>query len=320
MARPATRLGAFALLFTLACGGGDGPTNPGPNPPPPPSPPPPPPPGGTANFTATVSGQAWASAVNLVNVTAAASGTYIVSGTALQGTNPRSITMTLMNVPGPGSYPLGTGAGVSGGTGIYAESAGGWGTPLSGEAGTITIGTLTAARIAGTFTFVGDAVSGGATGTRSVTNGAFDLPISSGTTTPVGEKSRMKLSATIGGQPYNASTMVTSGTLGSIFVIGGSNTRHSITMGFSSLPGPGTYALGGGVLSSVQVGAPPGGSVSGPLCCWNGTFNGSIGSVTVTAITATRMTGTFTFTLQPGGSGAATAPLTVTNGSFDVGI
>jgi hypothetical protein len=318
MFRPATRFGAFALLFTLACGGGDGPTNPGPNPPPPP--PPPPPPGGSANFTATVNGQAWASAANLVNVTAAASGTYILSGTALQGTNPRSVTMTLMNIPGPGTYPLGTGAGVSGGTGIYAESAGGWGTPLSGDAGTITLTTLTAARIAGTFAFTGDAVSGGATGTRAVTNGAFDLAINSGTTTPVGEKNRMKLTATIGGQSYNASTMVTSGALGSIFVFGGSNTRYSITIGFSNLPGPGTYALGGGVLSSVQVSAPPGQPVTGPLCCWNGNFAGSTGSVTVTAITATRMTGTFTFILQPGGSGAATTPLTIANGTFDVGI
>lgn len=61
----------------------------------------------------------------------------------------------------------------------------------------------------------------------------------------------------------------------------------------SNIPGPGTYAIGGGILSSVQVGAPPGEPVTGPLCCWNGAFVGSTGSVTVTAITATRMTGTF---------------------------
>ncbi len=315
MSRPATLVGSSILLLSLACGGGGDPTGPGPNPPPPPPPPP-----GSANFTATVNGQAWASAANLTNVTAAASGTYIISGSVLQGTNARAVTMTLMNVPGPGTYPLGTGAGVSGGTGIYAESSGGWGTALSGEAGTVTISTLTAARVAGTFNFVADAVSGGATGTRAVTNGAFDLPITAGTTTPVDEKNRMKIAATIGGQSYNASTVVTSGVLGSIFVIGGNNTRHSITFGFSNLPGPGTYPLGGGVLASVQVGAPPGQPVTGPLCCWNGTFAGSSGSVTVTTLTATRMTGSFTFNLQPGGAGAATAPLTVANGTFDVGI
>jgi len=107
-----------SLLLATACGGGDGPTGP------------PPPPGGSANFTASVNGQAWASAANLTNVTAVPSGTYLISRSVLAGTSARAITLTLMNIPGPGTYPLGTGAGVSGGTAINAESAGGWGTPL----------------------------------------------------------------------------------------------------------------------------------------------------------------------------------------------
>jgi len=299
----------LGLLLITACSGGDGPT--GPNPPPP---------GGNASFTASVDGQGWTSAAALTNVTAAQSGTYIISGSVLTGASTRAITLNLMNIPGPGTYPLGTGAGVSGGSAIYAESAGGWGTPLSGEAGSITVTTLTATRIAGTFSFTAAASAGGATGTRTVTNGAFDLQINSGTTTPVPEKNRMVLRATIGGQSYNASTLVSTGSPSTIFVFGGNNTRHSINIGMANIPGPGTYTLGGGVLSSVQVGAPPGEPVTGPLCCWNGTFAGSSGSVTVTSITATRMTGTFTFTLQPGGAGAATAPLTVTNGTFDVGL
>jgi hypothetical protein len=299
----------LGLLLITACSGGDGPT--GPNPPPP---------GGNASFTASVDGQGWTSAAALTNVTAAQSGTYIISGSVLTGASTRAITLNLMNIPGPGTYPLGTGAGVSGGSAIYAESAGGWGTPLSGEAGTINITTLTATRIAGTFSFTAAASAGGATGTRTVTNGTFDLEINSGTTTPVPEKNRMVLRATIGGQSYNASTLVSTGSPATIFVFGGNNTRHSINIAMTNLPGPGTYALGGGVLSSVQVGAPPGEPVTGPLCCWNGTFAGSTGSVTVTSITATRMTGTFSFTLQPGGLGAATAPLTIANGSFDVGL
>jgi hypothetical protein len=228
--------------------------------------------------------------------------------------------LNLMNIPDPGTYPLGTGAGVSGGTAIYAEGTGGWGTPLSGEAGAVTITTLSATRIAGTFSFNAAASAGSATGTRTVTNGAFDLAITSGTTTPVPEKSRMVLTATIGGQSYNASTLVSTGTPSTIFVFGGNNTRHSINIALSNLPGPGTYPIGGGILSSVQVGAPPGEPVTGPLCCWNGNFAGSTGSVTVTAITATRMTGTFAFVLQPGGAGAATGPLTIANGIFDVGL
>lgn len=114
--------------------------------------------------------------------------------------------------------------------------------------------------------------------------------------------------------------MGSTGTLSTIFVFGGTNNQHSINIAMGNIPGPGTYAIGGGVLSSVQVGAPPGQPVSGPLCCWSGSFAGSTGSVTITTITATRMTGIFSFILQPGGSGAATAPLTVANGSFNVGL
>jgi hypothetical protein len=302
----------LGLLFASACGGSDGPTDPGAAPSPPP--------GASANFTARVDGQAWASAANLTNVTAIQSGTYSISGSVLSGSTSRNITLNLMNIPGPGTYPLGTGAGVSGGSAIYADNVGGWGTPLSGEAGTITITTLSATRIAGTFSFTADASAGGASGTRAVTNGTFDLGINSGTTTPVPEKSRMVLTATIGGQSWNAATMVSTGTPSTILVFGGSNTRHSINIALSNIPGPGTYAIGGGVLSSVQVGAPPGQPVSGPLCCWNGSFAGSTGSVTISTITATRMTGTFSFVLRPGGAGAATAPLTVANGSFNVGL
>lgn len=310
--RPLARVLFLAAL--AACGGGDGGGPGGPTPPPPP--PPPPPPGGTANFTATVNGQAWASAANLATVTAAASGTYIISGGVVQGTSSRAVTLTLMNIPGPGTYPLGTGAGVSGGGGIYAESSGGWGTSLTGEAGTITLTTLTAQRIAGTFSFTADAVSGGATGTRAVTNGSFDLPIANGTTTPVPPQNRMRISATVGGQPWNAATVVRIGTSQS-FSFGGSNTRHSLNIAFLGLNGAGTYTLGDGVLASVQVAPPPGGSVSGPLCCWNGTGAGATATVTVTSFTAERIIGTFAFNL-PVVSGGATAPLTAVNGTFDV--
>jgi hypothetical protein len=40
----------------------------------------------------------------------------------------------------------------------------------------------------------------------------------------------------------------------------------------------------------------------------------------VTSLTATRMAGTFSFTLPTAGSGAATAPMVVTNGSFDLAL
>lgn len=314
MSSPATRLGVFALLFTLACGGGDGPTNPGPTPPPPP--PPPPPPGGSANFTASIEGQAWASVASATVAVAAASGTYTISGGTAQG---QGISITLLNIPGPGTYPLGTGAGVSGGTAIYADPTGGWGTPLSGAAGTVTITALTTTRIAGTFSFTAAASAGGATGTRTVSNGAFDLAITSGTTTPVPESGRNVLRATLNGAAYNASTVVRVGTLATLVTFGGSNTQHSINITLQNVNATGTYTVGPGGPVSATVGAPPGGSVTGPLCCWNSSGGGS-GSLVVTSLTSTRIAGTFTFTLPTAGSGAATAPMAVTNGTFDIAL
>jgi hypothetical protein len=45
----------------------------------------------------------------------------------------------------------------------------------TGGSGTITVTTLSATRVAGTFSFVAPAISGGATGNKTVTNGTFDV-------------------------------------------------------------------------------------------------------------------------------------------------
>jgi len=50
-----------------------------------------------------------------------------------------------------------------------------WSTVAPGSTGSIVITTYTANRIAGTFSFTAAALSGGATGTLTVTNGSFDV-------------------------------------------------------------------------------------------------------------------------------------------------
>ena len=81
--------------------------------------------------------------------------------------------------------------------------------------------------------------------------------------------------------------------------------------GAGQIDAPGTYPLSSTVplrRFSVQRIGSGGGS-------WGGTAADQ-GTITVTAISPTRMTGTFSGTLQPGpGTGA---PLVITNGSFDV--
>ncbi len=299
----------LAVLTGTACGGGSGPTQPGG--------------GGTGPITATVDGVAWAGGTNTSSVTTSAQlpGQYTIVGTQSTATTARIITLALTNIPGVGTYPLGTGSGVSGGTGIYAEPTGGWGTELSGAAGTVTISTLTATRIVGTFAFTASVVNSGATGTRTITNGKFDLPV----TTPVSSgtvpnASRNRIAATLGGQSWAAASVAVQPNPVTLFGFASTNSRLGVSLTMQALPGPGTYAFGmqGGVNTVLGVSGEcsPGGPMT---CAWSSPLAGSSGTVTVTSMANGRATGTFSGTLvRVTGAGAAT--MTVTTGTFDIGV
>jgi hypothetical protein len=308
-------LRASLVLLVVGCGGGASPTDP--NTPPPPAPLP-----GGGSASAQVNGQAFAP-ITTASATHAFSGGYNISLNRVQGLDARAININLMNIVGTGTYPLGTGAGVSGGLGIYAEAGGGWGTPLSGDAGTITLSTLTDTRIAGTFSFTADVLSTGATGVRTITGGAFDLPLTTtGTFAPVPERNRSTLRGTIGGEAYNASTIVSAGPINNILVVSVSNTKYSLSFAFNGLTAPGTYPVSSipGVLSSVSVSGPPGGPGNGPHCCWSSALSGATGSVVVSSYTSARLQGTFSFTLPSSGIGSGPATLSATGGTFDIGL
>lgn len=131
------------------------------------------------HLTATVDGVAWTASAQSVSTAAIAAGagvySILVSQTA--DANALNLSMTLYHVTAPGTYPLGVDSTMSGGIGVVSNLDAGWATPLSGSAGSITITTLTSTRMAGTFAFTANAASGSATGTRVVTGGSFDLPV-----------------------------------------------------------------------------------------------------------------------------------------------
>jgi hypothetical protein len=298
-----TVLAAFALLASPGCGG-DGPSGPG---------------GGStvAGFGARVNGATYAPTVAAV-ATHFLAGAYQITAARSSGANTSAMTITLTNIPGPGTYPLGTGAGVAGGSAVYVENTAGWGTPLSGEAGTITLTTLTDTRMVGTFSFTAEGVTGGATGTKSITSGTLDIAVTTtGSFGPVPLKNQNVVRATIGGQSYNASTIVTGTASGSI-IFSTSSTKYSFSVSLANLPGTGTFAVGSAYVSSVLVSQPVGASPTGTLCCWANYISGSTGSVTVTSLTATQIAGTFSFSLQPTPTGGATGPLAVTSGTFQI--
>ena len=274
---------------------------------------------GTGHLTATVNGVAWTASAQSVATAAIASGagvySILVSQTA--DADALNLSMTLYNISGPGTYPLGVDSTVFGGIGVVSNLDAGWATPLSGAAGTITVDTLTSARMTGTFTFTANALSGGATGTRVVSGGDFDLPIVAVGTTPVPDQAGSAISTTISGIPWNAAAVAgsvsTSGTASALTFLG-RNLDYSVALVITSFTGVGSYALGSTPGQYMAVS-----SVAGTPRRWGGTGVSNSGTVSMTSATATRVSGTFSVTLPPDPTTGATGTLTL-NGTFNVGL
>jgi hypothetical protein len=297
--RCAAGVGLLTLALAGCGGGGDDGTGPGGG-------------SGSARISASVDGRVWSSnaMAGMERAVLSAPGLYVVQGVETSGTNNTTITLTLYNIKGPGTYALGMTATTFGGGALVVENTRGWSTPLSGKAGTITLTEVSSTRMAGTFSFTADPITGGATGTKTITNGRFDMPVQSlGTVAALPDNAGSRVSATLNGADYNASTVAT----GALTTQGGliftsTNTERSLGFSLSNIPGPGTYPLSASRLILV-------GTTTTPPQQWG--VQNSTGSVTVATMTATRVTGTFSGSLLP--LAPATGTLTVTNGVFDLG-
>jgi hypothetical protein len=320
---PRAKFGLLAAVFLVAaCAGGDSPTDPndpgngggggG---------------GGTGSrMTATVDGQAWSAASAEGAVVALQhaprSGGYIITGLESVTGAAGSILITINNIAGPGTYPLGVDAvTVYGGfAGITATGGRSWTTPISGAAGSITITALTTTRIAGTFNFTADATAGGATGTRVVTNGVFDAPIQGNAVLPaLTDSMGGKMSATVGGQAWNAA-IIAAGTSPTHFSLSGINNRQTLVITIPKPTATGTYTISNNAGSLLYAWDPNAVAPAGTRCCWG--IAGDVGTMTVTSLTITRAKGTFSATLrpQPGTAAVALGQLVIANGTFDVGL
>ncbi|MGZ6134964.1 MAG: hypothetical protein ACXWK9_10920 [Myxococcaceae bacterium] len=266
-------------------------------------------------MSASVNGQAFTatqSATAAANSSAAIS-VYTVSGTRLNGTTAENITLSLYNIAATGTYPLGVNSTNFGGIATYLNGSSSWTTPLSGTAGTVIITSLTASRIAGTFSFNAADVLNPAS-TRSVTNGAFDVGIT-GTPGTVQPYQGSSMKGTLGGNAWSGATIVVISKTGGSYAFGGSTTTGTGVAGIANVNviltgvnGPGNYALGPGQGNQLSVTA--GGSG------YNSSLTGSSGSVVVTSVDANRLKGTFSATLAAAGG----ASLVVSGGTFDIGL
>jgi hypothetical protein len=304
---------AFTLLlpFLVACGGGGGsPTGPGQS-------------TTAGTFTATIDGSAWVSTTNVVTGGGTGSnqvpGLISMTGTqVVSSTNYTTLTLTLGYIAGLGTYPLGVNHGsTAGGMGIVFAPQGGtfgtWSTNLSGSAGTLIVTSLTSSRIAGTFQFTAPPQNfSSTTGTRVVTNGAFDMPLPAGFTPAPANNNGSKMSAVIGGTVWNAATVIGLGT-GGVFGLGGTSDTLSVSIQPATVVSTGNSYPNGGSGGATMIVIRTGTSKS-----WSSATGGSVGTITITSLVGNRAIGTFSATLLPGSG--ATGSLVITNGTFNVRI
>jgi hypothetical protein len=124
------------------------------------------------------------------------------------------------------------------------------------------------------------------------------------------------LSATINGSSWlgtvdaTATRIVAGGS--TIISVGGSNAGGGTTLGMAfSGAGPGTYQIGG-------AGDATNGVIYEGSQQWAANVSGGTGSITVTSISSTAVSGTFQFTAVPVSGTGATGTLLVESGQFNL--
>jgi len=293
--RSTVRIAVFLGLLGLGCGddGGNGPSGTDPDDD-----------TGGNTFSATIDGSAWRSDANLVQLTGPAAGaptregTLIISG--YETSSARSLQLILSFIIGPATQPLGVNtASTPGGMGGIVIAPDLWQTPLSGQAGFVTITDRTDKRIAGTFNFTAEALAGATPPMRVVTNGAFDVTIDAGLPplpTGVGSTS----TATLGSTPWNAATIVGIRTGPSVFSVSSATTAYTIVL-TTAVPimTTGPYELG----SQIQIQVIEHGTGNG----WAAVVGSDTGTFNITHLATDRVIGTFSGDIPAVGVGSALA-------------
>jgi hypothetical protein len=268
--------------------------------------------GGGAPLSALIDGAAWSAPALYTTGTSGINGTFGIGGsTGVQGAP--VMALALSNISGPGTYPLGVGGTVFGGSATISNGASIWTTPLSGEAGTVTVSSVSPTRIAGTFSFTATPALGtSATGSRVVTQGTFDMPLTNTGSITVPAHAGNRFGGTLGGSSWNAAHVVmvehpNSGVL----TIGASNDVYNINIIISGFTGPAVYTMNTGVARHAGV------MRLGTIQSWGGTGPLTGGTLTVSSLSAARVVGSYNITVNPNAGASGTLVLT---GTFDVGI
>jgi hypothetical protein len=159
--RPYSRLLlASGLVLAIACSGGGstGPKGGG---------------GGSADLSATINGSSWLGTVQAKATRTIAEGDTIIS---VGGANTGEGIILGMAFSDSGAKTYGIGAFGEDANALITEGSASWASNITGGTGSITVDTITATRVTGSFQFSAVPVAGsGATGTITVTSGKFAL-------------------------------------------------------------------------------------------------------------------------------------------------
>jgi hypothetical protein len=273
---------------------------------------------GSGVLSALIDGMAWTAASSNAS---ARTEVKIPGGYTLHGTDSArasSLTLSFYYIDSPGTYPFGVTGAVVGAYASYSDVSGAtWHTALKGAEGKLIVTDLTPKRIAGTFELALTAYPGTkATGMHAVTAGKFDMPLTAAAT-PIGADQGRVLRGELKGATFNAASIVVT-QLASGFSFNAINDDFNVGFSFADVSAPGTYDLS--FATPVRTIVAIAGSKGDPKtnCCWGASSSDS-GSLTLTTLSPDRFVGSFEVTLQPQASSAATAPLVIKSGTFDIG-
>ena len=138
-----------------------------------------------------------------------------------------------------------------------------------------------------------------------------------GSNNPAGNGSTGNFRATIDGTAWAANTVGSAASAGGIFTLTGVQTGSAtgLTMTLYAIGTPGTYPLGTGPTVAGGIA-----SVTQGSSIWSTPLSGAAGTVTVTAVSATRIAGSFAFTAPPLIGQVQVTTRAVTAGTFDIPV
>jgi hypothetical protein len=125
------------------------------------------------------------------------------------------------------------------------------------------------------------------------------------------------MSATVDGAPWTAEVISAAAIQGGVLRVGGQSHMKApfVALGIAAPPKVGTYSVGPATGASVAGSLVDVGN--GPARQWNADGGAGSGTVTLTELTPTRASGTFSFTLVHLVT-SSTGTRVIANGKFDV--